>query len=238
MLRKLRPKLTFANVMVVVLTFIVLGGGAYAASSLPKNSVGTKQLKNGAVTQNKIAKAAQNALRGATGPQGPQGERGAKGEQGPKGTTGAAAVPGETIPVGATLRGAASTGALESGSPSGSVGSRTGVSFGGFQLPSRPVAHVIPAGGPGTAACPGSSAQPAATSGNLCIYITSSSPAALGQVIVVDPGSVSLSGVNFNLATNATIPFGDATVAKFGFEIALSTTGNQAELQATWAVTG
>ena len=50
----MRRHLTFANVMVVLLTFVVLGGGAYAASKLPTNSVGTKQLKKNAVTAAKI----------------------------------------------------------------------------------------------------------------------------------------------------------------------------------------
>ena len=45
-MRRLRDNLTYANVMVTVLAFIVLGGVAYAAG-LPPNSVGTKQLKNG-----------------------------------------------------------------------------------------------------------------------------------------------------------------------------------------------
>jgi hypothetical protein len=51
----MRPRLTYANVMVTILAFIVLGGGAYAASELPKGSVGKKQIKNGAVTRAKIA---------------------------------------------------------------------------------------------------------------------------------------------------------------------------------------
>jgi hypothetical protein len=50
-----RRHLTFANVMVVVLAFVVLGGGAYAATKLPKNSVGTKQLKKNAVKGVKVA---------------------------------------------------------------------------------------------------------------------------------------------------------------------------------------
>lgn len=33
-----------------------IGGGAYAASTLPANSVGTKQLRNGAVTAGKVQK--------------------------------------------------------------------------------------------------------------------------------------------------------------------------------------
>jgi hypothetical protein len=51
----MRPKLTYANVMVTILAFVVLAGGAaYAASKLAKNSVGTKQLKNNSVTAAKI----------------------------------------------------------------------------------------------------------------------------------------------------------------------------------------
>jgi hypothetical protein len=54
MLAKLRPRLNYANVMATVAVFIALGGGAYAASKVPKNSVGTKQLKDHSVTTKKI----------------------------------------------------------------------------------------------------------------------------------------------------------------------------------------
>jgi hypothetical protein len=43
-----------ALVVAIVALVVALGGTSYAAFSLPKNSVGTKQLKNGAVTTNKI----------------------------------------------------------------------------------------------------------------------------------------------------------------------------------------
>jgi hypothetical protein len=89
----LRSKLTYANVVSSICLFLLLGGGAaLAASRLPAGSVGTKQLRNGAVTEAKIAGAARVALRGATGPrgsEGPQGLPGVKGEAGPKGETGA-----------------------------------------------------------------------------------------------------------------------------------------------------
>ena len=58
MLDRLRPRLTYANVIATVALFVALGGGAYAATELPANSVGTKQLKPGAVTNPKLAKAA------------------------------------------------------------------------------------------------------------------------------------------------------------------------------------
>ena len=50
-----RPQLTYANVMVTLLAFVVLfGGGAYAATKLMKDSVGTKQLQKDAVTSPKV----------------------------------------------------------------------------------------------------------------------------------------------------------------------------------------
>jgi hypothetical protein len=54
MLRRLRPRLTYANVMSTIAVFCVLGGGAYAAIRIPNNSVGTKQLKKNAVTSPKV----------------------------------------------------------------------------------------------------------------------------------------------------------------------------------------
>lgn len=50
----MRPRLTYANVMATVAVFIALGGASYAAFKLPKNSVGTKQIKKEAVTPSKI----------------------------------------------------------------------------------------------------------------------------------------------------------------------------------------
>ena len=58
----IRSRLTYANVMVTALAFVVLGGSAYAASQLAANSVGTKQLKDDAV---KRAELADGAVGGA-----------------------------------------------------------------------------------------------------------------------------------------------------------------------------
>ncbi|HEX5930071.1 MAG TPA: hypothetical protein VFY48_11850 [Solirubrobacterales bacterium] len=57
---RLRPKLTYSNLIATIALFIALGGVAVAAG-LPKNSVGPKQLKRGAVTAAKIRKAAVTA---------------------------------------------------------------------------------------------------------------------------------------------------------------------------------
>jgi hypothetical protein len=54
-MEKLRGKLTYANVTSTMCLFLLLGGGAFAASQLPKNSVGGKQLKKNAVTGPKVA---------------------------------------------------------------------------------------------------------------------------------------------------------------------------------------
>ncbi len=52
-----RPKLTYANVIATIALFVALGGAAVAAG-LPKNSVGTNQLKRGAVSAAKLKRAA------------------------------------------------------------------------------------------------------------------------------------------------------------------------------------
>jgi hypothetical protein len=54
-MRRLGGKLTYANVVSTLCLFLLLGGSAaFAATQLPKNSVGSKQLKNNAVTTGKL----------------------------------------------------------------------------------------------------------------------------------------------------------------------------------------
>jgi hypothetical protein len=52
--KQIRKRLTYANVMSSIAVFLVLGGTAFAATQLGKNSVGSKQLKKNAVTTAKI----------------------------------------------------------------------------------------------------------------------------------------------------------------------------------------
>lgn len=117
---------------------------------LPANSVGTKQLKKGAVTNKKIgknavtgAKVKNGSLRGTdfaagqlpAGPQGPQGVQGVRGEPGPF---------SDLLPSGKTLRG-------EFGITGAGVTNNYGdVSF-GFRLASDPTPNVIEEGGASTA---------------------------------------------------------------------------------------
>jgi hypothetical protein len=80
----MRPRLTFANVVSCIALFVALGSGAYAATQLPKNSVGSKQIKKNAVKSAKVKDRSLKAIDFAegqlpAGPQGPKGDRGAAG---------------------------------------------------------------------------------------------------------------------------------------------------------------
>jgi hypothetical protein len=55
-MRRLRGKLTYANVISTIALFLVVSGGAAYAANLGKNSVGSKQIKSNAVTAAKIKK--------------------------------------------------------------------------------------------------------------------------------------------------------------------------------------
>lgn len=97
-------------VVATVALFVALGGAGYAVVSLPRNSVGTPQLKNSAVNSAKVRdrsllardfKAGQ-LPRGYTGPAGPAGPVGATGPTGPVGAQGPAGEQGATGATGAT----------------------------------------------------------------------------------------------------------------------------------------
>lgn len=105
--------LTYANVMSTLALFLTLGGVGYAATQLPRNSVGATQLRPGAVTGAKIRPGAVTgaAVRdgslsakdiagglstGAAGARGPAGDPGPRGAAGPAGATGEAGAKGDT----------------------------------------------------------------------------------------------------------------------------------------------
>jgi hypothetical protein len=92
-------RVTFSNVVSLVALFVALSGGAYALS-VPRNSVGARQLKRGAVTNSKIKDGAVTAAKVKPRsllardfklgqlPAGPKGDRGDKGDKGDKGDPG------------------------------------------------------------------------------------------------------------------------------------------------------
>jgi hypothetical protein len=92
----MRRHLTYANVVSTLCLFFVLGGTAYAASQLPRNSVGAEQIKAGAVRSSEVKdrslRAKDFAFRQL--PTGAKGDRGDAGPAGSRGDIGAAGVNG------------------------------------------------------------------------------------------------------------------------------------------------
>jgi hypothetical protein len=62
-MKSCRPRLTYANVVATIALFAALGGVSYAATTLPKNSVGTDQIQAEAVRTGKLAEDAVTASR-------------------------------------------------------------------------------------------------------------------------------------------------------------------------------
>jgi hypothetical protein len=115
MFSRLSSRLTYANVVATIALFVALGGGAYAAVTLPAKSVGSKQIKANAVSSSKVRDRSLRARdfargqlpRGAQGPPGPQGASGTNGTNGINGSTLAArphtAAPFQTVTGSTTL---------------------------------------------------------------------------------------------------------------------------------------
>lgn len=167
LMARLRSHVTYANVVATIALFLALGGGAYAASKLPKNSVTARQIKSNSITSPKVKdrsllakdfKAGQLPA-GVRGPQGPEGARGQAGQTGPPGNP--AAYP-SVLPSGRTEVGVFS--AREFASASG-------------KATSSPISFPIPlSAAPSQTAfapdpsCTGSVTAPTAAPGTLCVY--------------------------------------------------------------------
>lgn len=114
-----------ATVISIAALVIALGGAGYAAVAIPRNSVGTEQLKKSAVTSAKVRdysllardfkkgqlpRGAQGdegpagpvGATGPTGPAGPAGPEGPQGAQGPQGVAGATGAQGVAGAIGPT----------------------------------------------------------------------------------------------------------------------------------------
>ncbi|MBS1880031.1 MAG: hypothetical protein JST31_10990 [Actinobacteria bacterium] len=80
-----RPRLSYSSVVATIALFLALGGTVYAAATLPKNSVGKKQLRKNAVVSSKVKNGSLLAQDFKAGqlPRGPQGPIGPTGPQGP-----------------------------------------------------------------------------------------------------------------------------------------------------------
>lgn len=142
--------------MACLALFVALGGAGYAALRLPKNSLGSAQLKKGAVTPKKLSAGTRSRLQGPPGAPGPRGETGPRGAQSEPGP----AV--RILPSGQTEEGAWAA--------SGAMGSfvMTAISFSPPLPGSIPEADEVYLGeGKTNARCPG---QGRAQPGVLCVY--------------------------------------------------------------------
>jgi hypothetical protein len=81
--QRLRARCSYANVAATLALVLAASGGAYAAASLPRNSVGSSQIVNGSIRSRDVhnrtlgvhdlSVAARRSLRGSRGPEGPAG---------------------------------------------------------------------------------------------------------------------------------------------------------------------
>lgn len=112
MLHKLRRHVTYANVCSSLALFVALGGTSYAALTLPRDSVGSRELRSasvgsaelrdGSVGTRDLSAGARASLAGKAGPSGERGPAGPEGERGPQGAQGPVGPMGPTGQQGAS----------------------------------------------------------------------------------------------------------------------------------------
>jgi hypothetical protein len=235
----LRERLTYANVVSSLCLFLLLGtGGAYAATRLRANSVGTAQIRNGAVTEAKLAKAVRRSLKGTkglagptgpTGPTGPAGHDGATGAQGPKGDTGPAGPISGVLPAGVTETGVYAVSAPEDTAVS--TAAYGSVSF-PLTLPGAVPVTVVSPGAVRPPECHGTIYQPAAAPGHLCVYRQY-------ETGVTAPTNASFAQMATPAAPDGTLAYsGFAGPAGAVFSVTTSSgPGNYHMARGAWAVT-
>src|SRR4051794_36894740 len=119
--------LSYANICASLALFVALGGTSYAAFKLPRdsvgsrelrsNSVGSSELRDGSIGARDLSSGARASFAGPTGPAGERGATGATGERGPAGREGPVGPQGSTGATGpagkdaATMRVVVSAGA-------------------------------------------------------------------------------------------------------------------------------
>lgn len=140
-MRKLRFRPTPAGVIALLALFLALGGAAYAATQLPRNSVGTAQIQTGAIRIGDLNKELRRDVQG------------------------------DQLPSGQTLKGVFALNAEFANAERGNLQlDQDTISF-GQALGRAPKVDVIKEGASGNADCAGSSTEPTAAPGFLCFYI-------------------------------------------------------------------
>jgi len=194
---------------------VALGGTGIAAVSvvLPRNSVGSVQLRANAVNSSKVLNRSLLAIdfKSRQLPAGPAGPAG------PPGPTGAAGATGfvTELPSGETLKGNFAGRAY---APAAGQDMQIPISF-AFPLSDAPTPHYITFGAANPAPCKGNPGDPQADPGNLCIYESV-------------PGS-NATGRAFDPLTGA-----DDTANKYGGGVAATAKAvGDFRVRGTWAVT-
>jgi hypothetical protein len=225
-----------ATVIASVALFVALGGTGYAAFSLPKNSVGSKQLKNNAVTTGKLKNGAVTAGKinasGLTVPNALHANSATTATTAitaitaitatnATNATNAITATNATTAATATGQGTLASGKTEIGIVGGVFQNGPTVSSPLAVTATFPVLAPVPLTGSSievapTASCTGSTANPTAAAGFVCIY---------PDIIIAASGISGDTGVN-----------GDK---KLGFELDwVATSANQeSSVRAEWAYT-
>jgi hypothetical protein len=187
-LKRLKRLPSPALVISVIALILAVGGGTFAIAALSHHDKKVvKKIANKQITKRAPGLSVKKA-KNATGLRGPL----ASGQT----LIGYVNVTGHTDP--------------------GDISDEASISF-PIPLATAPTVHFVPMGGPSTAACPGTAANPSATGGNLCIY----------ELTIVGATGMALpSGAN------------PVTVTRFGVPGVLAT-GNPTDYiaRAAWAVT-
>lgn len=181
----MRTLLSFAraNAIALLALFVALGGTSYAAVQLPKNSVTSKQVKNGSLLS-KDFKAGQLPA-GATGPTGPAGPQGAAGAPGPQGDPGIQGPVGrsalDNLEAGETVRG------FLGGDFHVTAAGGDWRAVASFPIPgSSAPGQIYIDGHSAGETCTGSAAQPTAPPNTLCVYpVASDNPTLSGPTHTV-----------------------------------------------------
>ncbi len=157
MFSMVRRHVSFASLIAILALIFAMAGGAWAAKKVLITS--TSQISKSVLKQLKGKRGPQ----GQAGPQGPKGDPGAAGQNGAPGAEGSPWTAGGTLPSGKTETGAWAVG--------GGAEELAPISF-NIPLASAPTIEFHKEGYTGTAGanCPGSSLNPTAKPGFVCVY--------------------------------------------------------------------
>jgi hypothetical protein len=194
MVSRLRAQFGTAGLIVAIVALVAaLAGGAYAAQA-GLNGKQKKEVKKIAKSFQGTGPAGAAGPAGPAGPKGDKGDTGAAGADGTDGTAGAKGATGPTGAAGVGVTGPTGPAGVGATGPTGPAGptdtvlpsgktltglwSMTGNSFFavstisyGLRMPSAPTVNYIKSGDTPPAGCTGgTSAEPKANPGNLCIY--------------------------------------------------------------------